>query len=208
MSSSESTGLRLTAQAIRAPGLGPVALELPIGACTTLAGESGSGKTRLLRALIDFDPNEGEVWLDGEPRSRFAASEWRRRVAMLPAESRWWRETARVHLRGDDSSAMLDALALPLPLADAPLARLSSGERQRFAIVRLLGNRPRVLLLDEPTANLDTENTRRVERLLRQYVHEHAAAVLWVSHDRAQAERLGVRRLTMHDGRLLQARAA
>ncbi|MDX1335484.1 MAG: ATP-binding cassette domain-containing protein, partial [Gammaproteobacteria bacterium] len=72
------------------------------------------------------------------------------------------------------------------------VSRLSSGERQRLALLRMLENSPRVLLLDEPTANLDRENTLLVENMIARYVQDHEAAAVWVSHDAEQQERLGV----------------
>jgi ABC-type iron transport system FetAB ATPase subunit len=85
---------------------------------------------------------------------------------------------------------------------DQAVIRLSSGEKQRLALLRLLANQPRVLLLDEPTANLDPENTRRVEAVIREYCRERAAAVVWVSHDREQAARVADRQFEVADGRL------
>ena len=83
-----------------------------------------------------------------------------------------------------------------------PVARLSSGECQRFALLRLLANRPRVLLLDEPTANLDPDNVSRVERLIADYIREEQAAVLWVSHDPRQMRRVADRRMRLEAGRV------
>jgi putative ABC transport system ATP-binding protein len=82
------------------------------------------------------------------------------------------------------------------------VARLSSGERQRFALLRLLANRPRVLLLDEPTANLDPDNVIRVEKLVATYMAAEGAGVLWVSHDPLQTTRVARRTLWMEAGRL------
>ena len=91
---------------------------------------------------------------------------------------------------------------MPLPLArlglnegilTQPITRLSSGEKQRLALLRLLANQPRVLLLDEPTANLDPQNVQRVEAAIEAYRREQGAAVLWVTHDRQQAVRVAGR---------------
>jgi len=70
--------------------------------------------------------------------------------------------------------------------------------------MRLLSNRPRVLLLDEPTANLDPENTRRVEAMIREYLHSHDAAVIWVSHDAEQVRRVANRYYEVVGGDLQQ----
>jgi ABC-type iron transport system FetAB ATPase subunit len=68
--------------------------------------------------------------------------------------------------------------------------------------MRLLSNRPRVLLLDEPTANLDPENTQRVEAVITEYRRAHKAAVIWVSHDTAQIERVANRHYELAHGEL------
>jgi energy-coupling factor transporter ATP-binding protein EcfA2 len=83
-----------------------------------------------------------------------------------------------------------------------PVSRLSSGERQRLAVLRLLVNAPEALLLDEPTANLDTQNRSRVEFFLTDYIHRNGAACLWVSHDLEQIRRISRRCYEIQDGRL------
>jgi len=95
-------------------------------------------------------------------------------------------------------------------LLQQPVTHLSSGERQRLALLRVLANRPRVLLLDEPTANLDADNTRRVEQLITDYLNEQQAAALWISHDGAQCDRIASRTLQFSAGgsHELQAAAA
>ena len=87
------------------------------------------------------------------------------------------------------------------------VSRLSSGERQRLGLARLLALQPRVLLLDEPTANLDAANTRRVEACLDDYRRGHQAAVLWVSHDPDQRGRVASRELLLEQNRLIEAGA-
>jgi ABC-type iron transport system FetAB ATPase subunit len=82
------------------------------------------------------------------------------------------------------------------------VARLSSGERQRLALLRLLANTPRVLLLDEPTANLDPASTLRVEAVIGEFRKTHRAAVIWVSHDPAQIARVANRHLRVSGSEL------
>lgn len=192
---------RLEIKDLCAAGLGPVSLTLAEGECICLSGPSGSGKTRLLRAIADLDVHEAEVALDGTPRERLAPPEWRRRVGLLPADNQWWLERVGDHFPRPDADA-LSALALDPELLAQPVSRLSSGERQRFALLRLLANRPQVLLLDEPTANLDATNVSRVERLLERYRVQYHAGLLWVSHDAEQIQRLRARHLHMNQGRL------
>ncbi len=197
------TGIRqLDVVALRVDGVGPVDLWLAPGECLALRGPSGAGKSRLLRAIADLDVHEGSVRCRGAPAEELAPSEWRRRVGMLAADSQWWRDRVAEHFDVPPSAAQMEALDLAPDLLTEPVARLSSGERQRFALLRLLANRPRVLLLDEPTANLDPDNVIRVERLVANYMAAEAAAALWVSHDPLQTTRVAHRQLRMVAGRL------
>jgi ABC-type iron transport system FetAB ATPase subunit len=157
-------------------------------------GPSGCGKTLLLRALCDLDPHQGSVLLDGIACADMAPEQWRTQVAYVPAESHWWADDVGAHFRGDWKS-WLPAMAFGPEVAGWRINRLSTGERQRLALIRALANRPRVLLLDEPTANLDAENTGRVETLVLDYLRARPAAAVWVSHDPAQARRLTRRAL-------------
>jgi ABC-type iron transport system FetAB ATPase subunit len=181
--------------------LSPCNLGADTGETVTLTGPSGSGKTLLLRALADLDPHRGIAWLNDRPATDFAAPDWRRRVCYLPAESHWWSDRVRDHFPLVDD-ATLSALGLPGEIPGWAVSRLSSGERQRLAVARLLSVQPEVLLLDEPTANLDPANTERVERVVADYRDRHAATVLWVSHDADQRKRLGHRHWLIRDGRV------
>lgn len=192
----------LCVEDLKGAHFGPVSLALGAGGCVVVSGPSGAGKTLFLRALADLDPNEGKVWLEGKARESVEASTWRRQVGFLPAESRWWAETVGAHFPDSDKKD-LAALGFEPETMTWEISRLSSGERQRLALTRLLCNRPRVLLLDEPTANLDETNRQRVERLVRDYLETHAAGALWVSHDAVQAQRVANRRLRMVSGRLV-----
>lgn len=192
---------RLRVAALGGDGWGPIDVVVQAGACVCVSGPSGAGKTRLLRAIADLDVHTGSVYLDGEPAQHIAPPQWRRRVALLPADSRWWAETVTEHFPAD---ARPDFAAVGLS-GDAMgwrIERLSSGERQRLALLRLLANRPEVLLLDEPTANLDARSVERVEALIAAYRREHRAAVLWVSHDAEQIERVGGAHLRLERGRV------
>ena len=197
-------GLRLDGLSTKL--LREIDLTLAAGERIFLSGVSGSGKSLLLRAVVDLDPHRGEVWLDDLPRSRLTPPEWRRRVGLLPAESHWWAETVGEHWRAPAASspieALLVALGFDVDVSGWAITRLSTGERQRLALARLLLNQPQALLLDEATANLDSVNRERVETVLEDYRAAHATAMLWVSHDPEQRVRLGGRRLVIRESRL------
>lgn len=178
----------------------PIDFELRRGECLALVGPSGSGKTLLLRALADLDPHHGRARLDGRDAKAFAAPEWRRRVTYVAAEPGWWAETAGEHFQ--DRPAALDLLprlGLPQDILEAPIARLSTGERQRLALVRALLLSPQVFLLDEPTASLDEESTGRVETVLHERMGAGVGVVL-ATHDPTLAGRLALRRIVLGDG--------
>jgi len=181
--------------------IGPLSLDVDSGDCLCISGPSGSGKSLLLRAIADLDPHEGDLFLEGVASNELAANEWRTRVGLLPPESCWWLPRAIDHFR-DGVPVPLDYIGLSGPTLEQPVSRLSSGEKQRLALMRLLSNRPRVLLLDEPTANLDPENTRRIESVITEYRRSHDAAVIWVSHDEEQVRRVANRHYEVVDGRL------
>ena len=158
----------------------------------------------VISAVSDLDPNDGAVSLDGVACVAMPAPDWRRRVAYLPAEPGWWAETVGAHFADwPAAEPLVEALGLPAASRDWPVARLSTGERQRLALVRALVQRPRVLLLDEPTAGLDETARDAVERLIAERLAEGAAA-LWVTHDAEQARRLARRCLRVEGGRVTE----
>lgn len=183
------------------PLFGRITLSLAAGECVALSGPSGAGKSRLLRAIADLDRCDGELILNGISRHEISGPEWRRSVGLLAPESAWWHDRIAPHFH-DSATAWLDQLGLASEIMSWPVSRLSSGERQRLALARLLCNQPTVLLLDEPTANLDPENTTRLEKLVGEYCHSNGAAVLWVSHDLQQIARVAMRHLHLESSQL------
>lgn len=188
-------------------GIGPIHLTLDAGGCIGITGASGAGKSLFLRAVADLERKTGTVALDGVASDAMPAHVWRKQVGLLPAESAWWLPTVGDHFEAVQTE-WLALLGFSEDALGRPVSRLSSGERQRLALLRLLANHPKVLLLDEPTANLDSENTRRVEALIADYRRTRNASVLWVSHDSRQIDRVATRHLVMRDHRLTSAKAA
>ncbi|PMR72256.1 ABC transporter ATP-binding protein [Billgrantia endophytica] len=184
--------------------LAEVGLAVGPGEIVCLSGASGSGKSRLLRAVADLEPHEGEVWLGGQAQSDTPAHRWRRQVMLVPAESQWWADRVDEHFpeRIDDDD--LESLGLEPEVMSWQVGRLSSGEKQRLALLRGLGRQPAVLLLDEPTANLDEATTQRVETWLLTKVRILGRPVLWVAHDKGQIARVADRHLRIDGSRLVE----
>jgi len=172
------------------------------GECIALRGPSGAGKTLLLRAIADLDPNEGLVCMNGRDRSTIAAPEWRRLVGYVPAEPGWWADTVGEHFSEWAAAvAFVRDLGFPEEAKAWPITRLSTGERLRLALIRALVVRPKVLLLDEPTAALDPASVAAVESLITTQLRA-GLAVLWVTHDAEQAKRIAHRILVVKSGQV------
>ena len=187
---------------LRTSILKPVSFSLSAAEALAVRGRSGAGKTLLLRAVADLDPNEGLVTLDDRDRSTIAGPEWRRLVGYVPAEPGWWADTVGEHF-GDWTAALafVRDLGFPEETKAWPIARLSTGERLRLALARALTMRPKVLLLDEPTAALDVASVAAVELLIKARMRT-GLAVLWVTHDGEQAKRVAHRLLVVEAGQV------
>ena len=181
------------------PGSGvhyhPVSLQLEAGEILTIYGQSGIGKSQFLRALADLTPHTGDVLLNGISQTKIRPEHWRKQVGYVPAESGWWADVVAQHFSEPPPKAWLSSLSLPPELLDASVERLSTGERQRLALLRALVLHPKVLLLDEPTANLDQLNAHKLTELVKTYAQSEPAAVIWVSHDADERALLGNRSL-------------
>jgi len=191
-------------ESLKRLALGPIDLEVADGECVALTGASGSGKSLLLRAIADLDPNTAEVSTQSGDRSHTEAPDWRRKVAYLPAESGWWADKVNQHFIAPEK-VDLTQFGLGDGAMDWEVARLSSGERQRLAFLRLLEHKPEVLLLDEPTAPLDAENTLIFETRVKQCLGEGVSVII-VTHDPAQAKRLANRHFVLENGQLTEAK--
>ena len=185
--------------------LDDAAIELAAGELVCLVGPNGSGKTSLLHALAGIGGTPGMMRLDGEDPRRAGPARRNRLMTFLPAgrEAPWpLRARDVIALGGGD--AQLPELELG-PLLDRRIDSLSTGERGRVMIARALAPRPKVLLLDEPTANLDPLWRFRVMELIRAEASGERAAI-GALHDLDAAERYADRVLVMDGGRIVADR--
>ncbi|MEZ4226117.1 MAG: ATP-binding cassette domain-containing protein [Polyangiaceae bacterium] len=184
--------------------------EIEPGAWLGLVAPSGAGKTELLRALACLrDVDAGELRLDERTPAEVGYPSWRRRVTYLGQRSVMLKGTVRLNLerpfqyqsvgKSFDEALVrqrLERVGLGKAMLDQEARSLSVGEQQRVALVRALGIGPDVLLLDEPTSALDADSVKRVEAWLRELSEAGLAGAI-VSHDPAQLERLGARRVVL-----------
>jgi putative ABC transport system ATP-binding protein len=178
-----------------------------------IVGPSGAGKSSFLRLLNRLDePTGGTVRLQSIDYRQISPRELRRRVGMVTQTAYLFPGTIADNLRfgplqqgSEMPSKAIEALLIQVGLAgrsEEDVAHLSGGEAQRVSVARALANTPEVLLLDEPTSALDAEAKGEVEKLILAVVRQNGLSGVMVSHDLAQAARIGDRVMVMSKGRL------
>jgi len=175
-----------------------VSAQLPARRVVVLVGASGSGKSSLLRLCNRLEaPTSGVVRLDGTDVATMDVGALRRRVGMVfqrptpfPGTVADNLRVGAPHLTDRDAAELLASVGLAADLVDRDASTLSGGEAQRVCAARSLATRPEVLLLDEPTSALDEDAARGLEGLARSLVTDRGVSVVWVTHDRAQVERI------------------
>lgn len=188
-----------------------VAFDLPERGVTCLTGPSGSGKTTILRAVAGLERLPGEVRFGGETwqdESRFLPPHQRPVGYVFQGGSLLPHLSVRRNLayagkrapEGPFKAARVIALTGIEPLLDRSPSRLSGGETQRASLARALLCQPRLLLMDEPLSALDSEARDELLAHFERVFADFALPAIYVTHDRAEAERLGARILRLRDG--------
>jgi putative ABC transport system ATP-binding protein len=205
----------------RVAALDRVSMSVEEGEFVAIQGTSGSGKSTLLNMLGGLDhPTSGEVLFDRASLGPFTKREmarYRRHsvgmifqnfnlIPTMTATENVRLALAFGGLRGRPREERTRELLQRVGLSDRTEHRpseLSGGEQQRVAIARALANRPRVLLADEPTGNLDSTRAQELLTLLREMVGRDHLTILMVTHDQELAARFADRILFMKDGRVV-----
>lgn len=171
---------------------GPISFTVGAGEGISIQGESGAGKSLLLRAITDLDLHTGEVSLNGQTQDSMPAPQWRQKTGYLLADAIFWSDTAEEILSVQQTTFLQQAIQTlhAESLLQKPVVQLSSGEKQRLALLRLLANKPEALLLDEPTSHLDPNTTLAAEAIIADYQHTHQCPLILVSHDKKQRTRM------------------
>ena len=197
----------LQVQSLTRAGLECAPFTLNRGESLCVSGPSGSGKSLLLRAIADLDPNEADIRLGEKSRSQFSAPEWRRRVMYFAADSGWWADKVGEHFQNvDRARSRVTEIGLPPDCFNWQVRRLSTGEKQRLALLRGLLLGPEVMLLDEPTSALDPDSVTRIEQLLNN-CKQQGTSLLIITHSAAQTKKFGPRKLRVEDGKVIEVQS-
>jgi tungstate transport system ATP-binding protein len=193
-------------------------LEFEAGGIYALVGPNGAGKTTLLRLLNLLDqPTEGKIYFDGEEidKSSPNALAVRRQMTLVMQDSVLFRTSVYrnvaygLSVRSYDKKAKAAAVSAALDMVGLAgfehrkARQLSAGEGQRVALARALALRPRVLFLDEPTANVDRRNVQVFEALIKKVNTQQAMTIIFTTHDLSQVYRLTNRTISLLDGRMI-----
>lgn len=195
-------------------------LHLEEGGIYTLLGPNGSGKTTLLEILaLLTPPTSGEIRYRGMTISGFRnnPSRLRREIVMVHQNPILFTTTVRKNVafglkirrvpkreRGKIVDACLDLVGMR-GFAESPAHRLSGGETQRVAIARALACSPRVMLFDEPTANVDLEHQFAIEQIIQEINLWKGITILFATHDLRQAYRGAGRVIPLYEGAVSQS---
>ena len=197
-------------------GLHGVNLEFTLGEFVAITGESGSGKSTLAKVIAGILPYEsGEMSVNGKPTSHYGLPDWEQyRISnisfisqnydILPGCTVIENVVSALILTGMDKThakARAEEILAEVELLDKKkrrAAKLSSGQKQRLSIARALAKPAPILIADEPTGNLDSENSAKVIQLLAAAAREQLG--LMVTHDFNEAQEFVTRRITIRDG--------
>jgi putative ABC transport system ATP-binding protein len=201
-----------------------ISLEVPTGEFLALLGSSGSGKSSMLNLIAGLDrPTSGSVFVQDRDLAKLSREElakYRLHVVGMVFQS----------FNLIPSMTVMENVELPLRFAEADRGQrqafarealervglrarvdhrpseLSGGEQQRAALARALINRPKLLLADEPTGNLDSRTGMEIMEMLREFNREMGMTVVMVTHERALAEKYAERMVFLADGKLVEDR--
>ena len=203
---------------VEVPALLNASLSIGVQEFVTISGTSGSGKSTLLNIAGGLDhPSSGQVIFEGRPlvlSDKKKMARYRRHsvgmifqnfnlIPSMTAADNVALALAFGGVRGSErrrrANELLTRVGLKERVNHRP-AELSGGEQQRVAIARALANRPRLLLADEPSGNLDSTRAEDILGLLRDMVEQDGLTVLLVTHDRDLGARFASRNISMKDG--------
>ena len=207
---------------VEVPALRGVNLRVEDGEFVSLVGPSGCGKSTLLHVIGGLTaPTSGRVIVDGMDLGQMSdglRTQLRKkkigfvfqRFNLLPTLTAWGNIALACHIAGNrngnsraEMQAVIKMLGLEARMGHRPY-ELSGGEQQRVAIARAVINRPKIILADEPTGNLDTENSELVLNMLCELNHKFGQTILLITHN-PEVSTFTDRIVNMRDGHILES---
>jgi len=183
-----------------------ISLSLKKGEIVPLVGPSGCGKSTLLRAIVRFFPYQnGNIYFKNSDIQHLTPAELRTNVTLLLQKASFDPGTVKENLltpfsfknvKRDipDKNELKDCLSkcsLPEKILESDISKLSGGEAQRVSLARTMLLNPTVVLLDEPTSNLDEESSAKLVSAIKEWVKDGEHAVLWIVHEREVLKMIG-----------------
>lgn len=192
-----------------------ISAEVKKGTIVTIVGPSGSGKSTILSLCnLLITPDAGEIYISGKEVREWNIRELRCQVGIAFQAAPMLKGTALdnlslpARLQGktlENPNRYMEYVGLSVDLLSREAKELSGGQKQRLSLARTLVNEPSVLLLDEVTSSLDSLASHEVEDLILRINRERHTTILWVTHDLAQAERVGDQTWLVIDGTIIEA---
>lgn len=200
-------------------GLKDVTLSIEAGEFVSIVGQSGTGKTTLVKLLIAEErPTEGQIEVGGWDITRISYRDiplLRRQIGvifqdfkLLPKKTVQENVAFALQVAGETHSRIKEVVPRVLDIVglahkqDRYPYQLSGGEQQRVAIARSLVHRPKILVADEPTGNLDTVNTQEIIEIFKK-INEFGTTIVLVTHNREVVNQLRRRVITLHEGKVV-----
>lgn len=197
-------------------GLNGISLHIGAGEFVSIVGQSGTGKTTLVKLIIaEEQPTDGDIEIGGWNITNLSADDvpfFRRQIGvifqdfrLLPQKTVHENVAFALEVAGEPSYRIRDIVPRVLDVVglkqkvDRYPTQLSGGEQQRVAIARALVHRPKILIADEPTGNLDAINAQEIVEVLKK-IHEFGTTVVLVTHNKDIVNQLQERVITLHDG--------
>ncbi len=194
-------------------------LHIEAGEFVSVVGQSGTGKTTLVKLLIaEEKPSHGKIEIGGWDITNISERDvplLRRQIGvifqdfkLLPKKTVHENVTFALHVAGEKLSRIKEVVPRVLDIVglghkhERYPHQLSGGEQQRVAIARALVHRPKILVADEPTGNLDSINTQEIIEILKK-INEFGTTIVLVTHNRDVVNQLKKRVITIHDGTII-----
>lgn len=200
-------------------GVQDINLHIGAGEFVSVVGQSGTGKTTLVKLLIaEEQPTSGTIEIGGWDISRISRRDvplLRRQIGvifqdfkLLPKKTVTENVAFALQVAGESHSRIREVVPRVLDIVglghktDRYPHQLSGGEQQRVVIARSLVHRPKILVADEPTGNLDSINTQEIIEIIKK-INEFGTTILLVTHNREIVNQLQKRVITLHDGKII-----